>query len=164
MRDAVEWKNDASARTETPGNKFWTGENAPRGTAIAYQLKSNANDLKVSITATATGQVIYNCIGDSTHGMQAGLNRFQWAMAENVGGAGGAGGGGGNLRRRRRWCCCWCRRVRLVLARAAAIRRPRVRRSAAPAVVPAADAAAVAAVADAVAAVAASARASTRSR
>jgi hypothetical protein len=97
-RDGVEWKNDLRARPEVPGEKWWLGENAPRGTAIAYLLKSAASDVKVSITATGTGQVIYNCIGDSTHGTQAGLNRFQWTMTSNVGGgASGAGGGGGNF-------------------------------------------------------------------
>jgi hypothetical protein len=94
-RDAVQWKNDFAKTTEVPGNKFWEGENAPRGAAIAYELKSAATDLKVTITATASGQAVYSCVGDATRGMQAGLNRFQWAMTDNASPAGGGGGGGG---------------------------------------------------------------------
>ena len=95
-RDAVEWKNDLAHRTEVPGGKFWEGEVAPRGTAIAYLLKSAATEVKVSITDTATGQVIHNCTGDT----QAGLQRFQWTLTADGAGAGGpcnapAAGGGG---------------------------------------------------------------------
>ena len=35
-RDAVLWKNDSRSGTEVPGDKWWEGEIAPRGTAIAY--------------------------------------------------------------------------------------------------------------------------------
>jgi hypothetical protein len=94
-RDAVEWKNDFRQRTEVPGGKFWEGENAPRGAAIAYVLKSAADDVKVNIVSTASGQTIYSCTGDK----QAGLTRFQWALTDNTqpagGGGGGRGGGGG---------------------------------------------------------------------
>ncbi len=91
-RDAVDWKNDFRQRTEVPGNKFWEGENAPRGTAIAYYLKTAATgDVKVSITDTATGQQVYSCMGDKT----AGLNRFQWGLTGAGGAAGGRGGFGG---------------------------------------------------------------------
>jgi hypothetical protein len=90
-RDAVDWKNDARRRTETPGNKFWQGDNAPRGAAIAYVLKSAATDVKVSIVDTATGQTIHSCVGDGN----AGLNRFQWGFTSDLGGGGGGRGGGG---------------------------------------------------------------------
>ncbi len=35
-RDAVMWKPDRKNQTEVPGDKWWEGEVAPRGTAIAY--------------------------------------------------------------------------------------------------------------------------------
>jgi hypothetical protein len=100
-RDAVQWKNDLSARTEVPGQKFWQGENAPRGTAIAYMLKSPATDVKVTVTDLETGAVIHTCTADSTNGgLAAGMNRFQWQFTDDRAGAGGGGrggGGGGNL-------------------------------------------------------------------
>ena len=97
-RDAVLWKNDVRERTEIPGEKFWQGENAPRGTAISYYLKAAATgDVKVAISDTGTGDEIFSCIGDKTQG----LNRFQWALTRDEGvraggaGRGNRGGGGG---------------------------------------------------------------------
>jgi hypothetical protein len=52
-RDAVAWKQDRRIGTEIPGDKWWQGENAPRGTAIAYAKAGG--DAKVTITDTATG-------------------------------------------------------------------------------------------------------------
>jgi hypothetical protein len=88
-RDGVLWKNDIAHRTEVPGNKFWEGEVAPRGTAIAYQLKSVATEVKVTVLDTATGQTVFTCNGDT----KVGLTRFQWAPGGG-GGGGGFGGGG----------------------------------------------------------------------
>jgi uncharacterized membrane protein YgcG len=99
-RDAVEWKNDARRRTETPGDKFWQGENAPAGTAIAYWMKAASPDVKLTITDTATGNVVRTQAGAG----QAGLNRWQWnlqgdpAAGGQGGGPGGFGGGGGGGR------------------------------------------------------------------
>jgi hypothetical protein len=92
-RDAVAWKNDFRMRTEVPGGKFWEGENAPRGTAIAYYLKSAAADARIAITDTANGQVVYSCNGET----QQGLSRFQWGLTDDrqQGGGGGGGFGGG---------------------------------------------------------------------
>jgi hypothetical protein len=91
-RDAVDWKNDARLRPSIVGDKNWQGENAPRGAAIAYLLKTAVTgDVKVTINDTATGQDIYACMGSK----DAGLTRFQWAFTRDVAGAGGAGGGGG---------------------------------------------------------------------
>ncbi len=56
-RDAIQWKADRLNQTEVPGNKWWEGEVAPRGTAIAYYLKTAPSvDVRVTITNTATGQ------------------------------------------------------------------------------------------------------------
>lgn len=91
-RDAVLWKNDPRQRTEVPGDAYWQGQNAPRGTAIAYYLKSAASAVKVTISNTATGQEVYTCNG----GTDAGLTRFQWALTGmGGGGRGGRGGRGG---------------------------------------------------------------------
>ena len=91
----MQWKNDLRARTEVPGEKFWQGENAPRGTAIAYWLKSAASDVKVTITDLETGAVVHTCVGNSDGGLTAGLNRFQWAFTDDRAGGGGGGGRGG---------------------------------------------------------------------
>jgi len=93
-REAVLWKADRRNQTEVPGRKWWQGEVAPRGTAIAYHLKSAASgEVRVTITNTATGQAVRTCIGTGN----AGLNRFQWAFAgdQPPGGGGGGGGRGG---------------------------------------------------------------------
>jgi hypothetical protein len=95
-REAVQWRADFKNNTEVPGDKWWEGEVAPRGTAIAYYLKSAGTGAKVTITNTATGQVVRSCNGTA----DAGLNRFQWAFTTDpapgaAGGGGGFGGGGG---------------------------------------------------------------------
>ncbi len=93
-RDAIQWKPDRKNQTEVPGSKWWEGEVAPQGTAIAYYLKSApAGDVKLTITNTATGQAVRTCIGPKA----VGLNRFQWAMSgdQAAGGGGFPGGGGG---------------------------------------------------------------------
>ena len=38
-RDAVAWRQRSAERHAMPGGKWWAGEVAPRGTAIAYYLK-----------------------------------------------------------------------------------------------------------------------------
>jgi hypothetical protein len=93
-REAVQWKPDRMNQTEVPGGKWWEGEAAPRGTAIAYYLKTApAGDVTVTITNTATGQAVRTCIGTK----DVGMNRFQWALTGNPdpAGAGGGGRGGG---------------------------------------------------------------------
>lgn len=94
-RDAVVWKNDFRQRTEVPGSKWWEGENAPRGTAIAYLLNSKPGAIKVTIADTGTGKAVYECKGSTNQG----LNRFQWTIENNLerppAGRGGRGGRGG---------------------------------------------------------------------
>ncbi len=61
-RDAVLWKADRRNQTAVPGDKWWEGEPAPRGTAISYFLKSAASgEVRVTITNTATGEVVRTC-------------------------------------------------------------------------------------------------------
>ena len=96
-RDAVAWKTDRRLGTEIPGDKWWEGENAPRGTAIAYYAKAAGGDAKITITETATG----NEFRTQTAPSAAGLNRWQWDLCSTPiatpagGGRGGGGGGGG---------------------------------------------------------------------
>jgi hypothetical protein len=93
-RDAVQWRQDRRNNTEVPGDKWWEGQVAPQGTAIAYYLRNAAKDVRVTITNTATGQAVRTCIGTG----DAGLNRFQWAMSGDAGGGAGGGGFGGGGR------------------------------------------------------------------
>jgi hypothetical protein len=39
-REAVQWKTDRRNMTEVPGSKYWTGDNMPRGTAIAFRPRT----------------------------------------------------------------------------------------------------------------------------
>jgi len=95
-RDAVAWKTDRRLGTEIPGDKWWEGESAPRGTAIAYYAKAAGGDAKITITETATGAEFRTQTAPSA----AGLNRWQWDLcstpiATPAGGGRGGGGGGG---------------------------------------------------------------------
>jgi hypothetical protein len=91
-RDAVQWKNDRSLAAEAPGDKWWQGENAPAGTAIAYYLRNGGGDAKITITDLTSGMDIRT----QTMPALSGLNRWQWNLCGNpVQGAGGGGRGGG---------------------------------------------------------------------
>jgi hypothetical protein len=97
IRPAVAWLNDQQHGQQVGGQKVFIGENAPRGSAIAYYLKSApSGDVKITI-ADATGKVIRNLDGTKT----AGINRVMWNLAPNpppgppAAGFGGGGRGGG---------------------------------------------------------------------
>jgi photosystem II stability/assembly factor-like uncharacterized protein len=97
IRPAVAWINDQQRGQQIGGQKNFIGENAPRGAAISYYLKSAASGpgdtVKISI-ADVNGRVIRTLDGPKT----AGLNRVTWnlapAPAAGQGGFGGGGGGG----------------------------------------------------------------------
>ena len=94
-RDAVAWRADRRNQTSIPGDKWWEGEAAPRGTAISYFLKSaQSGEVRVTITNTATGETVRTCRGTG----EAGLNRFQWTLTGDAAAGGGGGGGGGGGR------------------------------------------------------------------
>jgi hypothetical protein len=76
MRDAIAWKPDRRLAAAVPGDKNWVGENAPRGTAIAWHLKSGGGETKVTIADAVSGQVVRTQGTTST----AGLNRWQWDL------------------------------------------------------------------------------------
>jgi hypothetical protein len=89
-RPAVAYVNDITNNPHIGGQKVFVGQNAPRGTAISYYLKSGANDVKLSII---DGQGRTLCTTDAPKA--AGINRVQWTLAAPQ--LGGAGGGGGNV-------------------------------------------------------------------
>jgi hypothetical protein len=75
-RDAIAWKPDRRLAAAVPGDKNWVGENAPRGTAISWYLKSGGGDAKVTITDAVSGQAVrVQMVRGGT-----GLNRWQWDL------------------------------------------------------------------------------------
>jgi hypothetical protein len=97
IRPTIAWLNDQQNNQQVGGQKVFEGENAPRGAAINYYLKSAATgDVKVTIT-NATGATIRTLDGPKT----AGINRVMWNLApqpqagQQQGGFGGGRGGGG---------------------------------------------------------------------
>jgi photosystem II stability/assembly factor-like uncharacterized protein len=90
-RAAIAYLNDLTNNPHIGGQKNFVGENAPRGTAISYYLKSPANDVKLSIV---DGQGRTLCTTDGANG--AGIHRVEWTLvAPMLGGGGGGAGGGG---------------------------------------------------------------------
>jgi photosystem II stability/assembly factor-like uncharacterized protein len=92
VRPAIAYHNDYEASQQAGGQQLFIGENAPRGTAINYYLKSGANSVEVSIS-NQEGQVLCRSEGEKT----AGIHRVQWTLSDPLiaGAAGRAGGGGG---------------------------------------------------------------------
>jgi photosystem II stability/assembly factor-like uncharacterized protein len=77
IRPAVAWLNDQQHNQQIGGQKNFIGENAPRGAAINYYLKSAAaGDVKISI-ADVNGRVIRTLDGPK----KAGINRVLWNLA-----------------------------------------------------------------------------------
>ena len=101
VRNPIAYLFDYRTDTDVGGDHRFEGENAPRGAAISYYLKSAATGpVTVSIT-NALGQVVCTSTGPST----AGIHRVQWTLvspgttpqpAGGRGGGGGGGAGGGN--------------------------------------------------------------------
>jgi hypothetical protein len=99
IRPAVAWIQDRKLQQQVTGQMVFEGENAPRGTAVNYFLKSAASGpVRISISDIA-GRVIRDLEGT---GLQ-GINRVQWNLAPNppqgaqAGRGGGGGGGGGGF-------------------------------------------------------------------
>ncbi len=88
-RPAIDYITDLTNNPHIGGQKNFLGENAPRGTAISYYLKSNATDVKVSVV-DATGRTL--CTTDAPK--TAGIHKVQWALIAPALGGGGGGGGG----------------------------------------------------------------------
>ena len=96
-REAVLWKRDRRLGRSVTGDKNWTGENAPAGTAIHYWLKDEIDgDVEVTITNPVTGEVVVTIEGTGAMG----LNRIQWDLRGSPPAAGGGRGGRGGGRGR----------------------------------------------------------------
>ena len=74
-RPGVAYVTDLTNNPHIGGQKVFVGENAPRGTAISYYLKSAANDVKLSIV-DALGRTL--CTSDGPK--DPGLHRVQWTL------------------------------------------------------------------------------------
>jgi hypothetical protein len=96
IRPAIAYLNDQQHGQHLGGQKIFIGENAPRGAAINYYLKSAATgDVKISI-ADAAGKVVRTLDGTKN----AGINRVTWNLAPTPPPgppAGGFGGGRGGI-------------------------------------------------------------------
>ena len=76
-REAVAWASDIQKGRSVTGDKNWTGENAPSGTAIHYYLASAAGgDVTITISDAATGETFRTLQGTGHEG----LNRVQWDL------------------------------------------------------------------------------------
>jgi len=75
-RDAVAWKSDRRLSPAITADKVWKGDNAPRGTAIAWYLKAGGGATTVTISDAVTQELIRTQSVTST----AGLNRWQWDL------------------------------------------------------------------------------------
>ncbi|MGD2070594.1 MAG: glycosyl hydrolase [Gemmatimonadota bacterium] len=79
-RDGVLWKRDFRLDREVPGNKRWTGQGAPEGSAIHYWLASASDDpVAIRIVDPVSDEVVRDLHGTS----DARLNRVQWDLRAN---------------------------------------------------------------------------------
>jgi len=96
-RSATAYLFDYRTDADVGGDHRFEGENAPRGTAISYYLKSAATGPVTVSIVNALGQVVCTSTGPST----AGIHRVQWTLVapgtapQPAGGRGGGGGGVG---------------------------------------------------------------------
>jgi len=92
VRPAVAYQNDFHYDEYVGGYKQFEGENAARGTAIQFYLKSGVSaDAKVSILDAAG-----NALCETSVAATAGIHRVQWTLVTPLANAGaGRGGRGG---------------------------------------------------------------------
>jgi photosystem II stability/assembly factor-like uncharacterized protein len=90
-REAVRWLQDTRRSRSVTGDRAWRGENAPPGTAIDFYLRDAEDDVEITITALATGEVFRNIEVEGV----AGLNRVQWDLRGNPRQGGARQGFGG---------------------------------------------------------------------
>jgi hypothetical protein len=97
VRGAISYLFDFRTDTDVGGDKRFEGENAPRGTAISYYLKSAATGPVTVSVLDGMGHTVCTSTGPAT----AGIHRVQWTLVAPglntppVGGGRGGGGGGG---------------------------------------------------------------------
>jgi hypothetical protein len=76
-REAVLWKRDLRQDRAVTGDKPWTGENAPPGTAIQYYLAATPSDgVAIQVTHAVAGDLVRELAGTA----EVGLNRVQWDL------------------------------------------------------------------------------------
>ena len=91
VRAAIAYQNDYRLDEYVGGYKQFEGENAPRGTAIQFYLKSAApGEAKVSILDGAG-----HALCESNVPASAGIHRVQWTLVSPMAAGGGRGGRGG---------------------------------------------------------------------
>ena len=96
VRAAIAYLFDYRSDTDVGGDKRFEGENAPKGTAINYYLKSAAAGPVTVSVLDAMGQTVCTSTGSAT----AGIHRVQWTLVtpgltpQPAGGRGGGGQGG----------------------------------------------------------------------
>jgi photosystem II stability/assembly factor-like uncharacterized protein len=100
MRPAVAYITDRQQGQYTGGQKYFAGENPPRGAAINYFLKSAPSGAVTITVADTAGRTIRTIEGTT----RAGLNRVMWNLQpgpppgqEGRGGGGGRGGFGAGV-------------------------------------------------------------------
>ena len=97
-RPAVAYITDRQKGQYTGGQKYFAGENPPRGAAISYYLKAAPPGAVTITIADTAGRTIRTIEGSK----RAGLNRVMWNLQPGpppgqdppAGGRGGGGGGG----------------------------------------------------------------------
>jgi hypothetical protein len=90
VRPATAWINDIQKQITVGGQKNFRGQNPDPGTAISYWLKSDANNVRISIK-----NVSQNDVRTIEGPAKAGLNRVRWDMRGNPPAPRGAGAGTG---------------------------------------------------------------------
>ncbi|MGW8266800.1 MAG: WD40/YVTN/BNR-like repeat-containing protein [Longimicrobiales bacterium] len=97
-REAVLWANDVQKGRSVTGDKNWTGENAPEGTAIHYALREAATGaVTITISDPVTGEPFRTLEGTANRGM----NRIRWDLRGEEPASEEGGGGGGGFGRNR---------------------------------------------------------------
>jgi hypothetical protein len=94
VRSPIAYLFDYRTDTDVGGDHRFEGENAPRGTAISYYLKSAATGAVTVSILDASGATVCTTTASSS----AGIHRVQWTLVTpglNTQGAGGRGGAGG---------------------------------------------------------------------
>src|SRR5215831_7084984 len=75
-RDAVAWKSDRRLSPAITADKVWKGDNAPRGTAVSWYLKSGGGPTTITVSDAVTQEAIRKESVSSS----SGLNRWQWDL------------------------------------------------------------------------------------
>lgn len=96
VRPAVAYLADRQQGQYTGGQKYFAGENPPRGAAISYYLDSAPSGSATITIADGSGRTIRTIEGPR----RPGVNRVMWNLQPEPppgqeGGRGGRGGGGG---------------------------------------------------------------------